>query len=115
MHDAAMRPISGPAGTSTVAAGGGLDIPGRESHPELAHTAPADSGAHHPHEMIPGERDATNLTHREPGAIGGQFSGADVPSSDPHEWLDEQTALEHASEGGGGAARKRKTSKQVEP
>jgi hypothetical protein len=115
MHDAAMRPVSGPASTDSLAASGGLEIPGRESHPELAHTAPADSSAHHPHEMIPGERDATTLTHREPGAVGGRFAGADVPSPDPHEWLDEQTAREHALEGGGGVARKRKTNKQVEP
>ena len=51
--------------------------------------------------MIPGERDPTTLTHREPGAIGGQFAGADVPSPDPKNWLDERTAREHTREGGG--------------
>jgi hypothetical protein len=51
--------------------------------------------------MIPGERDPTTLTHREPGAIGGQFAGADVPSPDPKNWMDERTAHEHTREGGG--------------
>jgi hypothetical protein len=115
MHDAAMRPMTGPASTDSMAASGGLEMPGGESHPELAHTAPADSNTHHPHEIIPGERDASTLTHREPGAVGGRFAGADVPSPDPHEWLDDDTAREHALEGGGGSARKRTTNKQVKP
>ena len=51
--------------------------------------------------MIPGERDPSTLTHREPGAVGGQFSGADIPSPNQQEWLDERTAREHAREGGG--------------
>ena len=54
-----------------------------------------------PDPMIPGERDATTLTHREPGAVGGQFNGADVPAPDAKAWLDERTAREHAREGGG--------------
>ncbi len=49
--------------------------------------------------MIPGGRDGSNLTHREPGAVGGQFTGADIPAS-PVNWLDEATAREHAREGG---------------
>ena len=55
----------------------------------------------HPDPMIPGERDATTLTHREPGAVGGRFNGADVPPPDAKAWLDEPTAREHAREGGG--------------
>ncbi len=55
-----------------------------------------------PHEpMIPGGRDPSTLTHREPGAVGGQFSGADIPSPNRGEWLDDRTAREHAREGGG--------------
>jgi hypothetical protein len=55
-----------------------------------------------PHElMIPGERDPSTLTHREPGAVGGQFAGADIPSPNQKEWLDDRTAREHAREGGG--------------
>ena len=49
---------------------------------------------------IPGERDPANLTSREPGAVGGQFTGADIPPESHLEWLDEATAEEHAHEGG---------------
>jgi hypothetical protein len=55
--------------------------------------------------MIPGERDATTMTHREPGAVGGQFSGADIPSPAPEAWMDERTMFEHAREGGGDVTR----------
>jgi hypothetical protein len=50
--------------------------------------------------MIPGGRDPSNLTHREPGAVGGQFSGDDIPDA-ASPWLDEATAREHDHEGGG--------------
>lgn len=33
--------------------------------------------------MIPGERDPSTLTHREPGAVGGQFPGGDSPAPAP--------------------------------
>ena len=63
-------------------------------------TTGATPGA--PHDpMIPGQRDPSTLTHREPGAVGGQFSGADIPSPNQQEWLDDRTAREHAREGGG--------------
>jgi hypothetical protein len=108
MRAAAMRPISGPASTDTLAAGGGLDVPGREPHPELATAGSGGDAARLQdcHERIPGERDATTLTHRESGAIGGQFAGADIPAPDPSSWMDERTAFEHAREGGGSAAQK---------
>ena len=54
--------------------------------------------AHAP--IIPGERDPTNLTHREPGAVSGQFSGADIPAG-PLPWLDDLTVHDRAREGGG--------------
>jgi hypothetical protein len=53
-----------------------------------------------PDPMIPGGRDPHNLTHREAGAMGGQFTGADIPP-DATQWLDEPTAHERAREGGG--------------
>lgn len=59
---------------------------------------------HTPHDPIPGERDPGNLTRREPGAVSGQFAGADIPPSDHQDWLDEVTAIEHAREGGGADA-----------
>lgn len=53
---------------------------------------------HQPDEPIPGEYDATTATHREPGAIGGRFSGDDLVSSP--DWIDAQTAREEAHGGG---------------
>jgi hypothetical protein len=88
-----------------VAAGGGLDVPGREPHPALAAQPPSGGSTPDCHEMIPGERDASTLTHREPGAVGGRLGGADIPASGPGVSLDERTAREHAREGGGSAAR----------
>ena len=73
MRAASMRRTSGPASVDALAAIGGVELPGRESHVELI---PPEEPLH---ELIPGEYDATTLTHREPGAIGGQFSGADLP------------------------------------
>jgi len=56
--------------------------------------------SHAANQPIPGERDPHNLTTREPGAVGGQFTGADIPPEDHLPWLDEITADEHAREGG---------------
>ena len=56
------------------------------------------------HEPIPGERDQTTLTHREPGAIG-VFAGAGTPSPDPDAWMDEETRRLHEIEGGGSSTR----------
>ena len=113
MREAAMRPVTGPASTDTLAAGGGLEVPGRECHSGGASAydasrgyAPQVSGSggeSHTGEssLIPGERDATTLTHRQPGAVSGQFAGADIPAVVPPASMDERTALEHAREGGG--------------
>ena len=57
-------------------------------------------------ELIPGARDPSTLTHREPGAIGGDPYGADIPAIAP-EWEDGATRREHEWEGGG-AERERK-------
>jgi hypothetical protein len=116
MRSAAMHRIAGPASTDDLAAGGGLNVPGGEAHPELAAHAPSSNhggdapGAPAPSEPIPGERDPSTMMHRQPGAIGGQFAGAGVPSPDTHGWMDDRTAREHAREGGGGAVRKSKDS-----
>lgn len=65
---------------------------------------------HTTHDPIPGERDPGNLTRRQPGSVGGQFSGADIPTKDRQPWLDEATANEHALEGG--KRRKKRTTKK---
>ena len=55
---------------------------------------------HTPAQRIPGERDPENLTHREPGAMGGHATGADIPPDSHLPWMDDATADEHAHEGG---------------
>ena len=96
MRAASLRPLSGPASGDYLSAIGGLELPAHESHPELV--AVTSEAAPEP---IPGERDATTLTHREAGAVGGQFAGGDTPCPDRHTWLDEATSREHVREGGG--------------
>jgi hypothetical protein len=95
MRAASIRPVSGPASTDDLAAIGGLGVPAHEAHPELV-PVPSEASP----EPIPGERDATTLTHREAGAVGGRFAGGDTPSPDRSTWLDEPTARERAREGG---------------
>jgi hypothetical protein len=99
MRAAAERPVSGPAATDVLAAGGGLDVPGREPD---ASTAPfVGLDRHEAHEPIPGEYDATTLTHREPGAMGGSFNGADNVSGSSATTAAERTLRERIREGGG--------------
>lgn len=95
MREATLRPITGPGSTDTLAASGGLELPAHESHPVHPTTDVA-------YEPIPGERDATTLTSRLPGAMGGRFSGADTPSSDPANLMDAATIHDRVLEGGGG-------------
>lgn len=104
MQRAAMHAVDGPASTSVLAAGGGLEVPAREADASAALSPGPDAGARRPEERIPGEREADTLTHREPGAVSGQFSGADIPAGMPQRWLDDETAFQHAKEGGGDAA-----------
>ena len=95
MRADSMRAVTGPGSTDTLAAGGGLELPGHDEHEiRLDTEAPAP-------EPIPGEREADTLTHRQPGAMGGQFAGADTPSPDTDSWMDRETARLHTIEGGG--------------
>lgn len=99
MRDAAMRPVTGGASIDTLAASGGLQVPGREpkTTSALVSGLPHEAGA----EIIPGERDATTLTHREPGAVSGQFAGADIPAAAPAGLMDDLTTHDRVREGGG--------------
>lgn len=99
MRDAAMRPVTGGASTDTLSAIGGLDVPGREPQTTSAMASQLTHEAEST--LIPGERDATTLTHREAGAVGGQFAGADIPAAAAPDTMDERTSREHAREGGG--------------
>jgi hypothetical protein len=61
-HDAmragSLRPVTGPASTDTLAASGGLELPGGERQAEHVD---AESPVHEP---IPGERDASTQMNR---------------------------------------------------
>jgi hypothetical protein len=94
MRAASMRPVAGPASNDLLAAGGGLNVPGgdREHHVDVPDTAAV-------REPIPGERDATTLTHREVGAMGTLFN-ANAPQSS-NSTLDEETLHDREIEGGG--------------
>ena len=50
--------------------------------------------------MIPGKRDETTLTHRQPGAIGGNPYGADIPPG-PAQRQDDAATKEYERDGGG--------------
>jgi len=58
-------------------------------------------------DLIPGARDVSTLTHRQPGAIGGDPYGADIPSTTP-DWEDDETRRLHELEGGGEARERRR-------
>jgi hypothetical protein len=74
MRAAAMRPLEVPVGMGPLAASGGLEVPGRDPHGGEA--VPSESPQR---DMIPGERDPSNLTRSEPGAMGSLF-GENLPS-----------------------------------
>ena len=76
------------------------DVP-EQNHDTMRATAEGRISGPGPHEPIPGEHDATTLTHREPGSMGGAFNGADNRSSDPETVADDQTQREWTLEGGG--------------
>jgi hypothetical protein len=94
MREAAQRPVSGPASTDTLAASGGLELP--------AHRAPQPrTQAVVTEEPIPGERDESTRTRRQPGSIGGRFSGEDTPPTDSANLMDDATRHDRELEGGG--------------
>jgi hypothetical protein len=96
MREASLRPISGPGSTDTLAASGGLELPAHRA--PRARIGPVTVAE----EPIPGERDASTLMYRQPGSIGGRFSGADTPhQADPARLMDEKTIHDRELEGGG--------------
>jgi hypothetical protein len=105
MRAAALRPMSGSGAAQTLAAGGGLEVPGGEARGiEGSIIGMGDTG---PHEPIPGERDGDTLTHREPGAIGGAFNGQDNLPAPVDGLMDQQTVRDRVLEGGGADAARR--------
>jgi hypothetical protein len=95
MVSAAHKTVHGPASSDRKAAIGGLEVP-------IGDTAPADdaTATDAASALIPGAREGDTLTHREAGAIGGLFTGGDIPAA-ASPWLDDRTAREHRAEGGG--------------
>jgi hypothetical protein len=73
---------------------------GRQDHYAMQGDAthPATESATEP---IPGERDATTLTHREPGAIATPIGGAAMPEVDQAGLMEPETRRLHGLEGGG--------------
>lgn len=65
-------------------------------------------------DLIPGARDPSTLTHRQPGAIGGDPYGADIPPTPP-DWENDATRREHEIEGGGGERERRKAQGAIPP
>jgi hypothetical protein len=96
MQRAAERPITGTGATSTIAASGGLDVPGREIHPTQ------DVTANSTREPFPGEREVDTLMPTTQGIMAGTGYGDEAPASDLTNTMDETTKREHAREGGGG-------------
>src|SRR5262245_35895015 len=87
---------SSPRGRSRSPRGGTVDLARRAwRHVCIKTKAMSDIFIVHPDghtsaELIPGARDPSTLTHREPGAIGGDPYGADIPAAAPN-WEDEAT------------------------
>ena len=105
MRAAASRPLSGPGATSTLAAGGGLELPGGEAEHGKVPTVPL--GQQSAHEPIPGERDSSTLTHRQAGAMGGAFNGQDNVASNVDTLLDDRVRRELVRDGGGAEGERR--------
>ena len=101
MRTASMLPVKGPAGTDTLAASGGLDVPGREPASTTQRAGELDTSAPAP-EPIPGAYERNTATHREPGAIGGRFNGADARPENADGLMDPAVIEERRREGGGG-------------
>jgi len=99
MRAAASRPVSGPASTPSLAAGGGLEVPGGERPNGDVPSVGMDQQS--TREPIPGERDESTLTRRQPGAIGGAFNGEDNVTTDGDARVDDQVRRELTREGGG--------------
>lgn len=99
MRASANRPVTGATAMSDRAAGGGLEVPGREPSADDVPIVGIDHDS--VHEPIPGERDAATLTHREVGAVSAPFNGTDAAPANLDTLMDQQTRLDRVLEGGG--------------
>ena len=104
MRAASMRPVEvpGAASTDTLAASGGLNVPGDDRNGSSSIPVPTESS--YP-EQIPGARDPSNVTRSQPGAMGALFN-ADLPQEPST--ITGDTAYEREREGGGDVERKKR-------
>jgi hypothetical protein len=98
MRRASELPVHGDAATETLAASGGLELPGRALERPGAEKQSEDADTP---ELIPGERDTSTFARSTPGIIAGTGFGDGQPSSDLSQTMDEETRHEHEWEGGG--------------
>lgn len=102
MRRAAELPLNGPAASDTLAASGGLELPGRERSPVPAPVAGEG------YEPIPGEHDHTTEALTPPAIVGSTGFGADLPASNTDPTLDDETKRQIRWEGGGRTRRRSK-------
>jgi hypothetical protein len=95
MRRASELPTSGDGATDTLAASGGLELPGREPHSSDA------ASPEHRHEPIPGEHDHTTEAATSPAIVGTTGYGIDLPVTNEDSTVDEETARRSRWEGGG--------------
>ena len=93
MRRASELPVTGAPATDTLAASGGLELPGGGAAGSATNDATIE-------EPIPGERDSATAADSERGIIAGTGYGENIPAEQA-DTMDERTHAEHAREGGG--------------
>jgi hypothetical protein len=106
MRRASELPVEGPAASDTLAASGGLEVPGRLPHGSSA----PDRG--NDHEPIPGEHDNTTAAATLPGIVGTTGYGGDLRPETEDVTLTDEDHERARWQGGGrtGARRESRTS-----
>ena len=90
-----------PGASDTLAASGGLELPGGGAEGEAPPAEP------HGKDRFPGEREADTAMPSQPGLVGTTGFGGDLPPTPVDATVDEALADERAHEGGGAAGQRR--------
>lgn len=103
--DAMLSILPGQGSTDTLAAAGGLNVPGDDPvmTEQLARALATIASRHEP---IPGERDTSNLTYRQSGTMSAPFWGERV-HFDLGKTMSATTKEDRALAGGGGAGERK--------
>jgi hypothetical protein len=111
--DAMLPIIRGQGSTDVLAAAGGLNVPGGDPAvtEQLARGLATIAARHEP---IPGERDTSNLTRRQRGAMTAPFWGEGV-HFDLDKTMTDTTKQDRALAGGGGPGERRHADHGQEP